>query len=353
MEPSMRRLWVTGLLALATLLTPQARADDVADFYKGKRINLIVSYGTGGGYDVYARVLARHMSRHIPGNPSIIIQNMPGAGSLRGANYIYNVAPKDGTVFGTFARNMALIGQLKTNQNVQFDPTKFTWLGSSTTLANDAYTLLVRRDAKVKSVDDARRTDGPPMILGSTAEGASSDAMAVLLREWLGFNVKVIPGYTDSGVLFLAIERGEVEGRTVGLSAVRANKPDWLKPGGLGRILVVFGRATRHPDFPDAPTARELARNAEDRNLIEVIEIPYALSRPYAAPPEVPEDRAKALQDAFMATQKDPAYLAEAEKIGIDISPIGAQEVLGLIDRMAKTPADQMKRIEKLISEGG
>jgi tripartite-type tricarboxylate transporter receptor subunit TctC len=117
--------------------------------------------------------------------------------------------------------------------------------------------------------------------------------------------------------------------------------------------LVVFGRATRHPDFPDAPTARELARNAEDRNLIEVIEIPYALSRPFAAPPEVPEDRAKALQDAFMATQKDPAYLAEAEKLGIDISPIGAQEVLNLIDRMAKTPADQMKRIEKLISEGG
>jgi tripartite-type tricarboxylate transporter receptor subunit TctC len=352
MELSMQRLGVTIIL-LATLLAPPARADDVADFYKGKRINLIVSYGTGGGYDVYARVLARHMGRHIPGNPSIIIQNMPGAGSLRGANYIYNVAPKDGTVFGTFARNMALIGQLKTNQNVQFDPTKFTWLGSSTTLANDAYTLLVRRDAKVKSVDDARRTDGPPIILGSTAEGASSDAMAILLREWLGFNVKVIPGYTDSGVLFLAIERGEVEGRTVGLSAVRANKPDWLKPNGLGRILVVFGRATRHPDFPDAPTARELARNAEDRNLIEVIEIPYALSRPFAAPPEVPEDRAKALQDAFMATQKDPAYLAETEKIGIDISPIGAKEVLNLIDRMAKMPADQMKRIEKLISEGG
>jgi tripartite-type tricarboxylate transporter receptor subunit TctC len=341
------------LVLTVVLAAPQARADDVADFYKGKRINLIVSYGTGGGYDVYARVLARHMSKHIPGNPNIVIQNMPGAGSLRGANYIYNVAPKDGTVFGTFARNMALIGHLKTNQNVQFDPAKFTWLGSSTTLANDAYTLLVRRDAKIKSIDDARRRGGDPIILGSTAEGASSDAMAVLLREWLGFNVKVIPGYTDSGVLFLAIERGEVEGRTVGLSAVRANKPDWLKPGGLGRILVVFGRATRHPDFPDAPTARELARNAEDRNLIEIIEIPYALSRPYAAPPDVPADRAKALQEAFLATHKDPAYLEEAEKIGIDISPIGTQEVLGLIDRMAKTPADQLKRIEKLISEGG
>jgi tripartite-type tricarboxylate transporter receptor subunit TctC len=349
----MRGFLVMGFLAVATLVSPQVRADDVADFYKGKRINLIVSYGTGGGYDVYARVLARHMSKHIPGNPNIIIQNMPGAGSLRGANYIYNVAPKDGTVFGTFARNMALIGHLKTNQNVQFEPAKFTWLGSSTTLANDAYILLVRRDAKVKSIDEARAAGGAPIILGSTAEGTSSDAMGILLREWLGFNVKVIPGYTDSGVLFLAIERGEVEGRTVGLSSVRANKPDWLKPGGLGRVLVAFGRATRHPDFPDAPTARELARNAEDRNLIEIIEIPYALSRPFAAPPDVPADRAKALQDAFLATHKDPAYLEEAEKIGIDVSPIGAQEVLGLIDRMAKTPADQLKRIEKLISEGG
>jgi tripartite-type tricarboxylate transporter receptor subunit TctC len=337
-------------IALAGL---PVRAEDVAEFYKGKRINMVVGYGTGGGYDVYARVLARYMSKYIPGNPNIVIQNMPGAGSLRGANYIYNVAPKDGTVFGTFARNMALIGQLRTNQNVQFDPTKFTWLGSSSSLANDAYVLLVRRDAQVKSVEEARRPSGPAIILGSTAEGTSSDAMGILLREWLGFNVKVIPGYTDSGVLYLAIERGEVEGRTVGLSSVRANKPDWLKPGGLGRVLVAFGRATRHPDFPDAPTARELARNDEDRNLIEIIEIPYALSRPYAAPPDVPADRAKALQDAFIATHKDPAYLAEAEKVGIEISPIGAQEVLSLIDRMAKTPADQLKRIEKLISEGG
>ena len=291
--------------------------------------------------------------KHIPGNPNIIVQNMPGAGSLRGANYLYNVAPKDGTAFGTFARNMPLLGLIKSNQNVQFDPAKFTWLGSSSSFANDAYLLLVRKDAAVKSVEDARRPGGPPIILGITAEGASSDAMGILLREWLGFNIKVIPGYTDSGVLFLAIERGEIDGRTVGLSAVRSNKPDWLKPNGLGRVLVVFGRGTRHPDFPDAPTARELARNAEDRSLIEIVEIPYALSRPYAAPPGVPEDRAKALQDAFMATHKDPAYLAEAEKLGIEVSPIGSEAVLEMIDKIAKTPPEQIKRIEKLIAEGG
>src|SRR5215467_12305982 len=349
------RGWLLGILGLGALVlaVPPARADDVADFYKGKRINLIVSYGTGGGYDVYARVLARHIGKHIPGNPSIIIQNMPGAGSLRGANYIYNVAPRDGTVFGTFARNMALIGQLKTNQNVQFDPLKFTWLGSSSSLANDAYVLLLRRDAKVKSIEEARRPEGPPILLGSTAEGASSDAMGVLLREWLGFNLKVIPGYTDSGVLFLALERGEVEGRTVGLSSVRANKPDWLKPNGFGRVMVVFGRSTRSPEYPDVPMARELAKSPEDRNLIEILEIPYALSRPYAAPPDVPADRAKALQDAFMATHKDPAYLAEAQKIGIEVSPISGDAIRQLIEKIAKTPADKFKRIEKLIEGAG
>ena len=349
----MFRLLAAVVLAIAALAAPQARAEDVAEFYKGKRINLVVSYGPGGGYDVYARVLARHMSKYIPGNPNIVVQNMPGAGSLRGANFLYNVAPRDGTTFGTFARNMALLGLIKSNQNVQFDPAKFTWLGSSSSFADDAYLLLIRKDAKVKSVADALRPGGPPIVLGSTAEGASSDAIGILLREWLGFNIKLIPGYTDSGVLFLAIERGEIDGRNVGLSAVRSNRPDWLTPNGLARVLVVFGRARRHPDFPDAPTARELARNAEDRNLIEIIEVPYALSRPYAAPPDVPADRAKALQEAFLATHKDRAYLAEAEKLGIEVSPIGGDEVLRLIDRIAKTPPEQLKRIEKLITEGG
>jgi tripartite-type tricarboxylate transporter receptor subunit TctC len=348
--PTFRTALVTAAALIAAL---PARADDVADFYKGKRVNLIVSYGPGGGYDVYARVLARHIGRHIPGNPNIVVQNMPGAGSLRGANYLYNVAPRDGTAFGTFARNMPMLGLLKSGQKVQFDPMKFTWLGSSSSLQNDAYVLIVRRDAKVKSIDDARRAGGPPIILGSTAEGTSSDAMGILLREWLGFNVKVIPGYTDSGVLFLAIERGEVEGRTVGLSSVKANKPDWLKPNGFVRVMVVFGRGTRFPEFPDAPTARELAKNVEDRNLIEILEMPYALSRPYAAPPDVPPDRAKALQNAFMATHRDPAYLADAEKVGIEVSPIDGAQIKTLIEQIAITPADQLKRIENLITAGG
>jgi tripartite-type tricarboxylate transporter receptor subunit TctC len=337
------------ILALAT----QVRADTVADFYKGKRLNMVIGYGPGGGYDTYARVIAQHIGKHIPGNPTVIVQNMPGAGSLRAANYLYNVAPKDGLTIGIFARNMPLLGLLKTDQNVQFDPRKFTWLGSSSSFANDAYLLLIRKDARMKTVDDARRPGGAPLLLGSTAEGTSSDAMPILLREMLGFNIKLIPGYTDSGQLFLAMERGEIEGRTVGLSAVRANKPDWIKPDGMMKPLVVFGRATRHPDFPDAPTARELARTAKDRALIEVIELPYTLSRPFVAPPDIPTDRAKALQDAFMETHKDPEFIKEAERLGIEISPIGGDEVLKLIDKISQTPPDQLKSVEKLIEGGG
>jgi tripartite-type tricarboxylate transporter receptor subunit TctC len=343
---------VLALLAVAASGAPPARADAVADFYKGKNVNLIVSYGPGGGYDVYARVLARHIGRHIPGNPNIVVQNMPGAGSMRGTNYLYNVAPKDGTAFGTFARNMPLVGVLKSSKNIQFDPAKFTWLGSSSSYANDAYLLIARKDAKVKSIEDARRPGGPPLILGSTAEGASSDALGVVQREMFGLNIKLVPGYTDSGVLFLAIERGEVDGRNVGMSAVHSNKPDWLKPNGLVRVLSVFARKTRHPDFPDAPTARELARSAEDRNVIEILELPYLLARPYAAPPGVPPDRATALQKAFLDTHQDPAYLAEAKKLDIDVSPIGGDEILRLVDQLAKTPPHLLARVSALIQGG-
>ncbi len=339
---------VAGLLAAVS-----GRADPVADFYKGKTISMVVGYGTGGGYDTYGRLMALHMGKHIPGNPTIIVQNMPGAGSLKAANYLYDVAPKDGTAIGIFARNMPLLGLLKSDQNVQFDPLKFTWLGSSSSFGNDAYLLLVRKDAKVKSVEEARKAGGPPIILGSTAAGTSSDAMPTVLKDMLGFNIQLIPGYTDSGELFLAMERGEIEGRTAGLSAVRANKSDWLKPDGMMQVLVVFGRATRHPDFPNAPTARELARNDKDRALIELLELPYTLSRPFVAPPGLPPERAKALQDAFMATHKDPDYIKEAEKLGIDVSPINGVEVVKMIEKISKMPPEQLKSVEKFISSGG
>ncbi len=349
----MRTKLFAAALLISGAMTFPGHADAVADFYRGKTVNMIISYGPGGGYDTYARILAIHMGRHIPGNPTVITQNIPGAGSLKGANYIYNVAPKDGTAFGTFARTLAVLGLMKTDQNVQFDPRKFTWLGSSSSYANDAYALLVRKDASVTTVEGMRKPGGTPLILGSTAEGASSDAMQNVLIDMLGFNIKAIPGYTDSSQLFMAIERGEIEGRTVGLSAIRSNKPDWIKPGGPMKVVMVFARQTRHEDFPDAPTARELALTPKDKSLIEILELPYVLSRPFAAPPGVPADRAAALQKAFLETHKDPAYLKDAERLGIDVSPVSGDDVLKLINEIAATPPELLKSVEKYIASGG
>ncbi len=324
-------------------------AQEATGFYKGKQISLIVGYGPGGGYDVYGRLVAKHIGRLMPGQPAVVVQNMPGAGSLVATNYIYRIAPKDGSVFGIFARNMPLVGLIGNKQNVKFDPLHFTWLGSSTSFINDAYVLLVRKAAAVNTLEALRVPGGAPLMIGSTSEGASSDAIPHVMRELMGLNVKAISGYTDSSQLFLAMDRGEVDGRGVGLSAVRANKADWLLPDGPMRVLVAFGRNARHPDYPDVPIAQELAKGERERRLIEAIEVPYKISRPFAAPPGVPIERAKALQSAFLAVHKDKQFLIDAEKAGVDISPLGASDVLDLIRRVAETPPDMLRAIEKLI----
>jgi tripartite-type tricarboxylate transporter receptor subunit TctC len=345
-------LAVTAALAVASgIAVPAPHADAVAQFYMDRQINLVVGYGPGGGYDIYARALARHLGRYIPGNPNVVVQNMPGAGSLRAVNYLYNIAPKDGTAIGLFSRNMPLIGLLGGNPNVQFDPRRLTWLGSSSSFVNDAYLLIVRKDAPVKSIDEARRADLPPLILGGTAEGATGNDVPIILRDTIGLHVKQVVGYPDSTAIFLAIERGEVHGRTVDLSSVRSVKPDWLKPDSGYRVLVQFARATRHPDFQDVPTARELAKNEAARALIELAELPYALSRPFAAPPGVPAERARALQRAFLGVHGDPQYLEDAAKLRVDVSPIDGDGVLQAIERIASAPAELLDYVRRLLAE--
>jgi len=337
--------------AWTALFAPSAKADPVADFYRGKTVTLVVGYGPGGGYDVYARLVGRHLGRHIPGNPTVVVQNMPGAGSLRSVNWLNNLAPRDGTAIAHFARNVPLIGMLGNNANAQFDPRKFNWLGSSSSFANDAHILIVRKDIPVKSIDDARRPGGDPLVLGGTAEGAVGNDVPIILRDTIGLNVKQVVGYPDSGAIFLAMERGEVHGRTTDLSSVKAIKPEWLKPGGGFHVLVQFARETRHQDFPNVPTARELARNETARLLIELTEIPYKLSRPFAAPPGIPAARAAALQRAFAATHRDPEYLAEAEKQRVDVSPVNAEQILQALERIESALPQQLDYLRRLFAE--
>jgi tripartite-type tricarboxylate transporter receptor subunit TctC len=343
---------VAAALLIALVLTGSpARADAVSDFYKGKTVTFIVGYGTGGGYDVFARLLARYLGKYIPGNPSVVVQNMPGAGSMRAVNALYNTAPKDGTAIGMFGRDMPLIAILGTNPGVQFDPRKFIWLGSSSDFSNDAYILLVRKDGPVQSIEEARKPDSQPITLGVTGEGSTGTDIPILLRDTIGFKFKLVSGYPDNGAIFLALERNEVNGRTVDLSSITSLKPEWLKPDSNMRILVQLARATRHPMFPDVPTARELAKDAKARALIELAEQSYIMSRPVAAPPGVPEDRAKALRTAFMAVHKDPEYLAEAAKIRVEVSPVNHEVVMQAIEKIANAPPDLLDYLRKLHSD--
>ena len=341
-----------GLLLVGlALATTTAHADAVADFYRGRQVSLIVGYGTGGGYDVYGRLFARHLGRHIPGNPNVVVQNMPGAGSLRAANHLYTTAPKDGSAIATFGRDMPLIGVIGHNSNVRFEARKFTWLGSSSSYADDAYMLFVRKDAAVTSIADARRAGGAPLILGGTGEGSTGNDVPVLLRDALGLNIKLITGYPDGNAIFIAVERKELDGRLVGLSATQSTRPDWLKPESGMRVLLQFARHTRHSQLPDVPTARELAPDDRARALIALAELPYQLSRPFAAPPGVPADRAQALQAAFLAVHRDPLYLEDAARLKVDVSPISAEDVVRAIDAIAGAPPDLLDYMKKLLTE--
>ena len=345
----MRRV-VFGLwLALAAIVSAAADPNSAADFYRGKVITLFVGYGPGGGFDVMGRLLARHMGRHIPGHPSFVVQNMPGAGSLVLANYLYNRAPADGTQFGIIARNLPLIALVGGDANVRFDPRKFTWIGSSSDFSDDAYVLIVRKDSPVKTLADARRADGPPLVIGGTAEGSSSADVPKILQDTLGIRMKLILGYRDSAALFLAMENAEIAGRTVELSSVRATRPQWLEPNSDYRLLLMYARKQRDPQFPDVPTARELAPNPAARELIEFTESPLlTMAWPFVAPPGVPADRAAALQSAFMATSRDPDYLADAAKLKVPIEPVSAVDINRAIDTLAKASPKVFDYVRRL-----
>lgn len=257
----MFKRWAVAVAAILSIA--EAHAAGPADFYHGKQITLVLGYGPGGGYDIYARVIAQYLGKYIPGNPTVVVQNMPGAGSIRAANYLYSGAPKDGTVIGSFGRDIPFIAVMGGNPAVQFDPAKFTWLGSPSTYANDAYLLWGRDGAVVKTVADAQRAGGPPLVVGVTAEGSTDNDVSILLRDTLGLNLKIVSGYPDSAAISVAMERNEVDAHFLGLSAAYTERPSWLKPGSGMHVILQFARKTRHRLFPDVPTADELAKTSK------------------------------------------------------------------------------------------
>ena len=347
------RLWSPLAVIIAAFVTgAPALAQGVGEFYRNRQLQIVVGYGPGGGYDVYARLVGRHIGKHIPGNPGVVVQNMPGAGSLLSVNYLANTAPRDGSVIGTFARDMALLALLGGNTNVRFDPRTLTWIGTPSSAGDDAYLMFARKDAKLKKIEDATRSGGNvEIVLGGTGEGAAGNDWAVMLRDAVGLNIRLIAGYRDSSALFLAVERGEIDGRSLDYSAVKSSRPHWLAPDSPVRVVLQFGRDTRHPDFPDVPLARDLASDPAVLALIDLAEVSNTLSRPFAGPPDIPVDRARALQEAFMAMCKDPDFLAEAGKLRIDVSPVSGPDVLRLIERLAASPQPVLDHMKKIRSQ--
>jgi len=330
---------------LGLLAAQPAMAQSVEQFYRGRTVTLLVGTAPGGINDISARLVARYLNRFIPGHPTIIVQTMPGAGGLVTANRIYHAAEKDGSVLAKLERAVPQLA-IQGNPNANFDPLKFTWLGSLSSYANDAYLLLVNDGHAARTVADLRRP-GISVSLGGDNAASSNLIFALIAKEVLGLNVNVVRGYTGAAPMFFAMQNGELDGQMVGLSSVKTGQRDlWNRK--MFRALLQFGRSTRLPELSDIPTGRELAADAGARSLIEFAELPFFMALPFAAPPGMPADRAAALRSAFTEMCRDKAFIEEADKLGLDLSPIDADGVLKLLVRSAATPKDVIARYNTL-----
>jgi tripartite-type tricarboxylate transporter receptor subunit TctC len=323
-----------------------ACAQSVEQFYKGRQVTMVVGTSPGGINDISARFVARHLGEYIPGKPAIVVENQPGAGGITSANRLANVFPRDGSVIAKLERAVPLLA-IQGDPNVHFDPLKLTWLGSLSSYAQDAYLMLIMATNPIQSVDEIKQT-GKSVTLGGDNAASSNVIFATIAKEVLGLNVKIVSGYTGAAPLFLAMQRGEIDGQVVGFSSVRTGQRD-LWTHHAFRALMQFGRSTRLADFSDIPTGHELTKDPQALALLDFADLQFSISLPFAAPPGVPADRTKALQTAFMQMCADPAVLSEAQKLGIDMSPIDGSAVLKSIAQASATPREVIERYNSLV----
>ncbi len=319
---------VVGALALAA---GPAMADSVADFYKGRTIDLVIGLPAGGDYDAYGRLIARHIGDHIPGHPSVVPQNMPGAGSMRAADYIYNSAAKDGTVFGTVAAS-TLTEPLFGDKQALFDAAQFSWLGS----ANQEISFCgIGRGSKIASFDQWLKS-GKELTFGASGPSAVSYQQPMVLRNVLDAHLRVIAGYGGTPDITLAVARREVDGICVAASSIEAQFKPLIDSGEI-KLVIQMGP---HKDqtFGDIPSVFDYAKTDEQRQILSIAFDQQALGRPFMAPPGIPEDRAAALSKAFAATLKDPALLADAEKMKLDIDYLSGEDAKKMLKQFADYP---------------
>jgi tripartite-type tricarboxylate transporter receptor subunit TctC len=322
-----------AFLALsATAQTPGA--------FAGKTVTMYIGFGPGGGYDLWARVVARHIGAHLPGNPTVNAQNLEGAGSYRAANFIYNVAPKDGTAMALIARD-AVLGPLTGAPGAQFDATKFSWLG---TPAIETNVCIAYHTSPVKTAQDLTQKE---LVVGDNGPGTGTHSYPIALNNILGMKFRIVGGYPSSSDVFLAMERGEVQGICESLDSVKLRRPDWIPNG---TIAVLFQGGTRpNPELKNVPFVVDLAQKPDDKQAIEFLYAGQGIGRPFVAPPGLLPDRLKMVQDAFAATMKDPDFIAETQVRKLNLDPADGEQLEALVKKTYATPKPIIDRIAKLI----
>jgi tripartite-type tricarboxylate transporter receptor subunit TctC len=307
-------------------------------------VTVVVGYSPGASYDIYARNFARHLGKHLPGNPTVVVQNMTGAGSLRSANFIFNTAPKDGSTVGVFARGLAM-QPLLDNTGIQYDAQKFNWIGS---LSSDVSLVLSWHTRPFKSVDDLRTRE---MVVAGTGSGADSVIFPYILNGVLGTKMKVVTGYPGAADFLLAVERQEADGTAgVSWSGLNASRPEWIAKKSIN-VIVQLG-LKRHPNMNPAPLVTDFAKNDSDRGVLELIFSRQDMGYPVVAPPGVPPERVAVLRKAFEAVLRDPEYLADAKKQHLEAGFMRGEEVDALIKRVVASPPEVIERARRAIEAG-
>jgi tripartite-type tricarboxylate transporter receptor subunit TctC len=335
-------LWAAGILATSV------HAQTAAEFYRNRQMTMVISTTAGGGYDIFGRMFARHMSKYLPGGTArFVVKNMPGAGGLIGTNYMSNIAERDGSTIAVVNRE-ALLEPLFTlvGSQAKFDPRRFTWLGSPNL---EVGMIFVSIASGIRSIDDTRQRE---TTLG-TSSGANSTGVTVprILNTLIGTRFKVIPGYPGSLETILAMQRGEVDGRySPGWAGPEANTVNDLVAAGKAR-LIAYLSPEDSAQLGDLPNIMQFAKDSDSREILRIVLSAQGLGRPFFAPPRVPEDRARALQEAFAATMSDPEFLAEAAQQKFEIAPIAAATMAGYVDRVYATPAPLLKRAIEMMNQ--
>lgn len=333
----------TAIILAQCLGSASALAAGPADFYKAHSVTMLVGYGPGTGYDVYARALTRHYEKHIPGTPKIVVKNMPGASSLKMLNYLANVSKRDGSELGAPARGL-FFEPLFGNKKAQFDPLAFTFIGSIGKATPLCFTW---HTSGISSIEQAKAKS---VVVGATGGPSNSNIYPRILNGILGTKFKIIKGYKGSGAIGMAMERAEVQGYcSFGWASIKSARSNWIEKKQINILLQIALKP--HPELPNVPLVMDLVKDDGDRKALELSFAQSEMARPIAGPRNVPKDRADALRAAFLETMKDPKFLSDAKKNGIEIDPISGAEIRALISRVYATPKEIVKRVMALRPE--